>query len=73
MTDETTDEQIICVHPGCDKVVVPGPDHMGPPPRYCDDPEHNAHSTFHALRRGEGETPPDVAERIFGKQEKEGS
>jgi hypothetical protein len=73
MADATPDEPIICAHPGCDLVVESPADHRGPPLRYCENPEHNAHSTYHALRRGEGEVPPDTAERIFGKQSDQGA
>lgn len=71
MANET--EPRTCKYPGCDVVLEPGPEHRGPPPRYCDNPEHNAHSVFQALKRGEGETPPGMAERLFGHIPDQGS
>ena len=53
-----------CAYPGCDVVMPAAGPHGGPPPRYCDDPDHNAHSVYRALARGEGEVEPQVAARI---------
>ncbi len=53
-------EQITCLYPGCDRPAVEGPKtavngRTGPPPRYCDDEDHNASSTFQELKRLEDE------------------
>ncbi|MDP9228553.1 MAG: hypothetical protein M3M99_05805 [Actinomycetota bacterium] len=50
-----------CAYPGCEVVMEPAPERGGPAPRYCADPEHNTHSVFHALKRGEGHTSPETA------------
>jgi hypothetical protein len=55
-------ETVICLYPGCDREAVPAPKHGGPPPRYCDDEEHNASSTFQALQKDKGEAPADASE-----------
>lgn len=52
-----------CAYPGCEVVMEHAPE-RGPPPRYCSSTEHNAHSVFQALQRGEGETSPDTAARL---------
>jgi hypothetical protein len=60
MTAETksndTSERVTCLYPGCDREAVPPPKtavqgRTGPPPRYCDNEEHNASSTFQELKR----------------------
>jgi hypothetical protein len=53
-----------CAYPGCQVVMEPAPERGGPAPRYCDSPEHNAHSVFRALQRGEGDAAPDTAARL---------
>jgi hypothetical protein len=53
-----------CAYPGCQVVMEPAPERGGPPPRYCDSPEHNTHSVFRALQRGEGDASPDTAARL---------
>ncbi len=53
-----------CAYPGCENVVSSDPQHGGPPSGYCDLPEHNAHTMFLALKRGEGNPPPDTAARL---------
>jgi hypothetical protein len=53
-----------CAYPGCEVVMEPAPERGGPAPRYCDSPEHNAHSVFRALQRGEGDAAPDTAARL---------
>ena len=58
-SNETT-----CAFPGCDVEIGPPPEHGGPPSRYCEDPEHNAHSVYWALKRGEGHASPDTAARL---------
>jgi hypothetical protein len=50
------DEQVICLFPGCEREAVPPPKaanqgRTGPPPRYCDDEDHNASSTHQELKR----------------------
>jgi hypothetical protein len=46
----------ICLYPGCEEPVVPQHKHGGPPPRYCANDDHNAGSTFQALK-AKGEAP----------------
>ncbi len=54
-------EKVICLYPGCDREAMSGAkkeqraDRQGPPPRYCDNEEHNAASTFQELKRLEEE------------------
>ena len=55
-------EKVICLYPGCEREAVPAPnaddrraERQGPPPRYCDNEEHNASSTFRELKRLEKE------------------
>lgn len=54
-------EKVICLFPGCDREAVSGkkkdssPTRQGPPPRYCDNEEHNAASTFQEMKRLEAE------------------
>lgn len=55
-----TQQQLICLYPGCDRPAVEGPKaavngRSGPPPRYCDNEEHNASSTFQEIKRLEKE------------------
>jgi hypothetical protein len=45
-------------------VVEAAPETGGPPPGFCSSPDHNAHSMFRALQRGEGEVPADTAARL---------
>ncbi|MDQ6749448.1 MAG: hypothetical protein M3Z33_01635 [Actinomycetota bacterium] len=52
-----------CAYPGCEIVMEPAPE-RGPEPRYCDSPDHNAHSVFRALQRGEGDASPETAARL---------
>jgi hypothetical protein len=58
MTDAKSDtrERVTCLYPGCDREAVPPPKtpvpgRTGPPPRYCDNEEHNASSTYEELKR----------------------
>ena len=51
---ETT-ETVTCLYPGCDRPAVPPPKHGGPPPRYCDNEDHNASSTYQALQAQKAE------------------
>ena len=53
----------ICAYPGCEAAIEP-PERGGPTPGYCDDPEHNAHSAFLALKRGEGHAPGETAANL---------
>jgi predicted sulfurtransferase len=48
-------ETVICLYPGCESPAVPPPKHGGPPPRYCEDETHNAHSTYKKLQEQEAE------------------
>jgi hypothetical protein len=55
-------EKVICLFPGCEREAVDPPKkadrrdtRQGPPPRYCDNEEHNASSTFQELKRLEQE------------------
>ena len=57
-------KQRTCAYPGCEVLIGPPPELGGPTPGYCDDPEHNAHSTYYALKRGEGHAPAETAERL---------
>jgi hypothetical protein len=43
-----------CAFPGCEVIPEAHPQHGGPAPGYCSLPEHNAHSAFQAMKRGEG-------------------
>ena len=47
------EETVICLYPGCDEPAVPMHKHGGPPPRYCANEDHNAGSTFQALKAQE--------------------
>jgi len=49
---ETT-ETVTCLYPGCENPAVAPPKHGGPPPRYCELEEHNANTTFQALKEQE--------------------
>lgn len=53
-----------CAYPGCDVVPENGPERSGPPPGYCESPEHNAQSAFRAMQRGEGDASADTAARL---------
>ncbi len=60
LPEETPVEQPICLFPGCENPAVQGPKaapqgRKGPPPRYCENEEHNAASTFQELKRLESE------------------
>ncbi|MGI8730504.1 MAG: hypothetical protein ACR2LK_11035 [Solirubrobacteraceae bacterium] len=52
-TSETESETVICLYPGCENPAVPPPKHGGPPPRYCENEEHNASSTYQAQKKAE--------------------
>lgn len=52
-TDETPTETAICLYPGCEEPAVAMHKHGGPPPRYCANDDHNAGSTFQALKAQE--------------------
>jgi hypothetical protein len=63
-TAETGTEKLTereeCLFPGCTNLAVQGPKpaangRTGPAPRYCEIEEHNASSTFQALKRLEAE------------------
>ena len=60
----TESKPTTCAHPGCEVVIEAFGERGGPPSRYCDNPEHNTHSVFLALQRGEGEASPDTAARL---------
>jgi hypothetical protein len=53
-------EREVCLYPGCDSLAVEGPKtavqgRTGPPPRYCENKDHNAGSTYLELKRLEEE------------------
>jgi len=56
-SEKAPGEKVICLFPGCDKEAVDPPrkdnlpTRQGPPPRYCDNKDHNAASTYHELER----------------------
>jgi len=56
-SEKAPGEKVICLFPGCDKEAVDPPrkdnlpTRQGPPPRYCEDPEHNAASAFQEIKR----------------------
>ena len=57
---ETETETVTCLYPGCDRPAVPppktdAPGRGGPHPRYCDNEDHNASSTFQALQDAKAE------------------
>jgi len=61
-SEKAPGEQVICLFPGCDKEAVESSKtkdnaatRQGPPPRYCENEEHNAASTFQELKRLEEE------------------
>jgi hypothetical protein len=47
------EETVTCLYPGCNEPAVPKHKHGGPPPRYCANDDHNAGSTFQALKAQE--------------------
>jgi len=57
-------ETVICLFPGCEREAVPPPKaaegRAGPPPRYCDNEDHNASSTHQELKRLENEASEDA-------------
>ena len=69
----TESNERTCAFPGCEVVIGPDPEHGGPPSGYCDDPDHNAHSVYWALKRGEGDASPDTAARLDLPAFKKGS
>lgn len=53
-------EREVCLYPGCEELAVEGPKtavqgRTGPPPRYCENEEHNASSAYHEIKRLEQE------------------
>ena len=61
-SEKAPGEKVICLFPGCDKEAVESSKtkgnaatRQGPPPRYCENEEHNAASTFQELKRLEQE------------------
>ena len=59
------DEKVICLFPGCEREAVAPPKaavqgRSGPPPRYCDNEDHNASSTYQELKRLENEASEDA-------------
>ena len=55
-------ETVTCLYPGCEREAVPPPkgetrreSRQGPPPRFCDNKDHNAASTFREIKRLEKE------------------
>jgi len=57
---ETETEAPTCLYPGCDRPAVPPPKGGGPHPRYCDNEDHNASSTFQAMQAQKGESGADA-------------
>jgi hypothetical protein len=58
-------EKVICLFPGCEREAVPPPKvdvpgRGGPHPRYCENEEHNASSTYQELKRLENEASADA-------------
>lgn len=60
-SEKAPGEKVICLFPGCDQEAVEGkhndnaPARQGPPPRYCENKEHNAASAFQEIKRLEKE------------------
>lgn len=61
-SEKAPGEKVICLFPGCEREAVETPrtddrrdTRQGPPPRYCDNEQHNASSTFQELKRLEQE------------------
>jgi hypothetical protein len=60
-SEKAPGEKVICLFPGCDKEAADPPrkdnlpTRQGPPPRYCEDENHNAASTFAEIKRLEQE------------------
>jgi hypothetical protein len=50
---ETETETVICLYPGCEEPAVPARKEGGPAPRYCANDDHNAGSTYQALKAQE--------------------
>ncbi len=56
-SEKAPGEKIICLYPGCDQEAVDGlrkdnaETRQGPPPRYCENDEHNAASAFQERKR----------------------
>jgi hypothetical protein len=54
-------ETVICLYPGCERPAIEkkmkdnAPSRQGPPPRYCDDDDHNAATAFREMKRLEEE------------------
>jgi hypothetical protein len=60
----TEQKQRTCAFPGCEVVLEPVSEAGRHVTGYCDDPDHNAHSVYWALKRGEGHASPDTAARL---------
>lgn len=60
-SEKAPGEKVVCLYPGCENAAVDAPrkdnhpSRQGPPPRYCELEEHNAASTFQALKKLEEE------------------
>ncbi len=60
-SEKAPGEKVICLYPGCDQEAVDAPrkdnapTRQGPPPRYCENADHNAGSTFQEIKRLEQE------------------
>ncbi|MDP2711927.1 MAG: hypothetical protein Q8O56_11970 [Solirubrobacteraceae bacterium] len=60
-SEKAPGEKVICLYPGCEQEAVEPPRkdnraaRQGPPPRYCENEEHNAASTFQEIKRLEQE------------------
>ena len=60
-SEKAPDEKVMCLFPGCDQEAAEprhtdnAPTRQGPPPRYCDNENHNAASAFQEMKRLEQE------------------
>jgi len=57
-TESDADGPVTCLYPGCDEPAVAKHKHGGPPPRYCENEDHNAASAYEAMKK-EGTTLGD--------------
>ena len=60
-SEKAPGEKVICLYPGCESEAVASktkdnaPTRQGPPPRYCENEEHNASTTYQEIQRLEKE------------------
>jgi hypothetical protein len=55
-------ETVACLYPGCDQPAAPPHKHGGPPPRYCENEDHNASSAYEAMKK-QGTTVGDGSQQ----------